>query len=451
MQLVPENGDGMVRFSVAAAIIASLPPVPPGAPAIPDTKWSSWINELPLRVASLASQEDATTGPLTEAFTFFGGSFMVFPGFFEESTFILRHLCDGIFLPPTEFRPSDFHSDARSLISGVLLLSDEVARRSSLTRNVPYKPSAENMVVVSRDCCEHFAQAVTFSQAEVDMLLDRAGVPAATLAPLVLEQGELDLERVDPFSPPTPAKPILRSGGQFVVLAPIALLGALRHAIIRLAAKYNLVDQLSWAFRTQVFLNATQSIQRMGMTLLAERVPKATSLPTHQALVKFDTDKILHVLLLSDDLKDYDPDGIEGEWRVSSVFPDALREAHGVERHLLTDHPAGANKVLHLIVVQGIGRRYAFGLDAEEDELLTTPLVLSGADLETVSLVESRNSLILGQYARARTRARRHTRIICMSQLDEFEFYRSHHCGYYFTDDPAPDAVSIMPGGDSGF
>src|SRR5947199_1784316 len=91
LQLMPENADRSVRLEVLAHVAASIGPNSI-VQQIPPDVWNTICNSWPLADSPVASAEDPFESLFTEAFTFFDGSYVVFPGITEEATYILKHL-----------------------------------------------------------------------------------------------------------------------------------------------------------------------------------------------------------------------------------------------------------------------------------------------------------------------------------------------------------------------
>jgi hypothetical protein len=92
LQLLPENADGSIRLEAFAHVAASLDDEP-NKPSISLQRLKQIANAEPLGQGAVTSHEDPCDNAFTEAFTFHGGMFIVFPGHVDDSTFILRHLC----------------------------------------------------------------------------------------------------------------------------------------------------------------------------------------------------------------------------------------------------------------------------------------------------------------------------------------------------------------------
>jgi hypothetical protein len=99
-------------------------------------RWRRFLQEPPLSTSQFALAEDPFNNPWTETLTFHGGSHVVFSGVDDDATFVFRHLAKAIFLTSEPFSASAFREEALELYSAVLALSNEIARRANITREV---------------------------------------------------------------------------------------------------------------------------------------------------------------------------------------------------------------------------------------------------------------------------------------------------------------------------
>jgi hypothetical protein len=91
--------------------------------------------------------EDPCENMFTEAFTFFNGSYVVFPGIKESSTYILRNICKAIYLVEENQINEEIKSHIASLILVVLTLSNLVASKAKLTRCIePSQKTADTEI-----------------------------------------------------------------------------------------------------------------------------------------------------------------------------------------------------------------------------------------------------------------------------------------------------------------
>src|SRR5258708_35210922 len=146
LQLLPENAHRAIRLEVLAHVAASLSDDEANRPLAGLPQLDQWCNTGILGQGWGAYHEDPFDNPFLEAFPFYDGNFLVFPGIADESTFVLHLLCQALFVDPDAFSDPLYVKEARELLSAVLALSNEVARRAGLVRGVEIPPWEEGQV-----------------------------------------------------------------------------------------------------------------------------------------------------------------------------------------------------------------------------------------------------------------------------------------------------------------
>lgn len=490
LQLVPENVNRLVRLYGAVGIAASIKPSV-GQPRITAGRWRKLLNEPPLSDSMFAIGEDPFNNPFTEVLTFHGGSYIVFPGVDDDACFVFRHLSKAVFNLRDPLIDADFVEKARALCAFVLVLSGEVARRAGFDRHVElntdsrgpvFAPGTEDMqriitssgvlpeevmsemyrglrdamapvepvIVPASGRYNVLVDAVTFTRQEIRGLLAKVGASPGTLDSLVLRQGALGLGDLDLDSNPLFARPILHDGeDRYVVAMPGALVLAMCNGLVRLAQEHSVEETVAERYRWSVYFGVERSLDLMGNDRLLLRELEANEAFVFEGLFSLDSDKMIHVLLATDNLHDYDPENAASGWADGQGLSDRLQalleesEAHLLER---TDAP---NELLHLVLVQGIASGVTVELGSPR-RLLCPLLMLSASDLEVIALVEGRDQLVLWKYARAYKRVRERRPVLRIStQMDEFHHYRHYRHSYYFSDD-AQDGPLVIPMGGAG-
>src|SRR5689334_13001244 len=97
LQICPQNADKVIRLDALTHAIASLSHQSEKQ-RISQHRLMQLCNNPPLGKGQIQSHEDPAEQAFTEAFTFTGGSYVVFPGAIPDATFILKHLNRAIFL-----------------------------------------------------------------------------------------------------------------------------------------------------------------------------------------------------------------------------------------------------------------------------------------------------------------------------------------------------------------
>lgn len=444
LQLMPENADRTIRLEVLAHVVASLS-TRRDKPAISVGRLRTVCNSVPLE--SLASLEDPFDNPFTEAFTFHGGSFIVFPGIVENPTFVLRQLAKALFLYKEQFPSPGFLGQARMLISAVLALSDEVAKRAGLGRGVEPTPAPGGEVIVpDGPRLARLKQAVRFTELELIQILDRHHVDLNVLEPLTVPLGVVSISDYEPDRGELLIRPLVKAGNEMVVAIPGALLLATRNALIRLALEHGIAEEVARRYSTAVWHDACRALGYLGNTRIAVTPPAAPDVPClHEGFFILDRDKVLYAMLLVDPLDSYNPSEPLSEWEAGNLRDIAEDRLRAIEKFMLGWKPP-PNEILFLVLLQTSGRVAALVLNPN---VLTKGLLLgmSAADLETIALLEGGDPLALWKYAKAAWRVRQHASLIAFGELDEFYLYRKFRYSYYVSDEAPPTVIGISAGG----
>lgn len=289
------------------------------------------------------------------------------------------------------------------------------------------------------------AGATRFDPETLDELLGPVGGREA-LAPL-LRRVETVPDADDFGSNDFVARPLIElDEGDVVIALPHELLPALNHAVVSLFVEAGFGEPLAARFRDAVFARVVERLEETRWRQVEVSIPPALNdLPGFSSIWQFDTDKLAHVLVVTDDLTGYDRGDIFGAWDVPRLNEMVEERLDEVERALYAASPA-PNDVLHLVVLESFGRSQMLGLRERPPDLPGKVVFFNADDLEVVSLLYS-DSLTIWKYAVAHDHVRRHTQIMAFSALDEFNLYRSRDHSYYLSDDPRPNLISISPDG----
>jgi len=346
--------------------------------------------------SAFASGEDPFNNPFAEVLTFHGGSYTVFPGVDDAACFVFHHLAKAVFKPMAPLSKPAFAEEARAICAFVLILSDEVARRAGLDRQVEtitdvrgpvYTPAPERMQsiiefagvppeevmsAVRRDLRDAVAppgpvtvpasgqynvlrDAVSFTQPEIRSLLARAGAPSKALDALVLRKGTIDLDALDVDDNPLFTKPILYDGeDRYVVAMPRALVLALCNGLVRLAQEHGVEEDIASRYQWSVYSNVEQSLNFMGADRLKFAEHKADKASIFEGLFSLDSDKMIHVLLATDNLHVYDSEKATSRWPGGQGLSDWLQARLKEAEADFLERPDAPNDLLHLVLIQGI-------------------------------------------------------------------------------------------------
>lgn len=494
LQLMPENADRLQRLHAVSGIAATIQPSK-DCPGISIGRLRRMLNNPPLSESLFAHAEDPFNNPLTESVPFYGGSYLTLPDYDGDAPFVFRRLVEAIFFSKEPFSSTGFPEKARTLCASVLALSNRVAQRAGFGRvaEYPHEPKApfvfsvspekldalskgfglpaeefvgpmwqemreltapfKDVVVPASERFKALKNAVRFSRAELSEILGQAGGSLEALEPLITELGAADFSSTAPDKNTLFIRPILHTGEEYVVALPRSLLSATCNALIGKAMEGGIRGELATRFRQAVAVSVRLSLEYLGCKSLDVPVCTSEDPLVTEALFSLDGDKVVYVLLCTDDLEGYDPNRVDNErWsgrKLSSRIKKCLAEAE--QAILGLSQPP--REILHLVVLQGVEPTLTLrGVKLPKTQC-PRQLALEASELETICLLEGGDQLALWKYAGEQQRFRKDRAPIFQvsSELDEFHAYRQYGYDYDFFPEGIPEedrtAVTIPMGG----
>ncbi len=433
LQLMPENANTLAILESAAEFAATL--------RGPRTKMLR-RSDLSAVVRAFEMTCDPFEGLFTQSLTVPGiGPTTVFCGRDPAAPYVVSALMAAIFEGPAPMERA-FTSEALTECRALLVLSDAVATRGGMKRGMRAIGSAPNKVVLPDQArLDKLRAAVRFPTEELRQLLG----PRAVDLVLPIAHGQGGGLCTDLLSGPLHHNPLLAGEGELVVALPGSVLPALTELLLRRAGA--LRPQLAERFRAAVSESVEDSLEELGLHGpwhsdegdARERVLTMTT--------KLDTDAALAVHIAVDVLDGFEAGGLDGEWEdAHAVVAEMERRAVRIEKDLSSAPPDLApNAILHLFVIQGVGRPFTMGLGDPEPPLESPRLLLSAEELSVICVLEAREPLALLKFARAMTELHERTRVVAFGTLAPYQLYRQHERSFYLGDEP-PTLVAIDDG-----
>jgi hypothetical protein len=447
LQLIPENKECSVRLEALTHAIASIKENSTGDGRTTPDKLKKMCNSEPLSNESITKLEDPFEYPFTEAFTFHGGSFTVFPGITEETVFILRHLSIALFHLAEPSLNQEFVNEAASLFSAILHLSNAIAEKAGIERNLETITNLKREIVVpDYQKLSQLKKSVVFTKDELMGLLDSNFLSPNVLDPLILPLGHIKIQDYTLENSPLFHKPIIKINDLFIVVLPGKLLEALRFEILRQAVRYRVEQLVVNLYNNSVWYQLVEALGYLNNDLTDISIPNDSAVSSSQeGIFKFDTDKLLYAYLLTDPLSNYEFNNRLSKWDIERTKPVIERQIRNTINYILSlEKPP--NEILSVIFIQGIGRPFLFS----KNSVTGTPslmLIMSVADLTTLSLLEANDSLVLWKFAHHAYKVRQQTKVFSYGILDEFYFYRQNDYSFYISDHGLPNPLIIRVGG----
>jgi hypothetical protein len=283
------------------------------------------------------------------------GNQRVFEGIWEANAYYVQVVLEtlGSDAAPQECR------DLLLPASALLRLSDCVAERLSL-RRWHIEPSTPKGKIRLPEGVADRARATTFSNSELDAL----SINRELLVPFILRDEDkqaLPNESVGHSS--LERRPLVDFGRELVLALPHAVSPAIRRFILSELRQMGYLE----AFEKALARLQARQLEEEGLReLRGEASPLKPPIPNgnvplvHSSLLKYDTNKYLHIVLLHDRLDRLDEQGLSSFME----YPEHLRA--GLERYLnqVADYCRGLPDFaegMTLLVMGGLGRGFALG------------------------------------------------------------------------------------------
>lgn len=347
------------------------------------------------------------------------GGFRVFPGLFEDSDWVVEQLLSAI--EGSDDFPKDFATDAVASVHDLLRISDAIADRAGIARNAEPEFSNDDLVTIpSAGTLERLCHAVSFTRDELQALVGEDGLLRLEGATTRLGQGHgTDSE----LSGLLHSRPLVQVGSEFIVALPDALLSAAIHRMVSLARAFECSRELTEKFLVLVLHQVLRSLEEMGLLLVRPPPPGDPTFTDAEALVPFDRDKVLHLIVLADDFEGFSPANAQAEWTGLPSREQIEARFREVETAVFQADPA-PNAMMHLVIGQAAGRPFSLVVDYPGPPTWSPRLVLSATELQVLARSERAQPTALWNLAVVANAARAEVRLPPVSQLEEYAFLK---------------------------
>ncbi|HEX4114691.1 MAG TPA: hypothetical protein VHY18_02320 [Solirubrobacteraceae bacterium] len=350
------------------------------------------------------------------------GGFRIFPGIFEDEQWVAKVLLDLVL--GDDLLPQEFRVHARDCLLSVLHISEEIAKRADVERNTQTEFSSKDLVVPTGATLDRLAASVVFSDRELASMLSPNQL--RHLTELTVKVGDIELADSQADSELW-CRPLVRCDELGVIVAlPDTLLLAARHRVIGLAFLYGCQEQLAETFGLGVVDSARCALAQMGM--LADMPAPAEEQPVFdraEMVLPCDRDKLCHLMVVWDDLADYDLQRPHGVWTSGPTRAQLEQRFRDVTELLYTAEDA-PNEIMHCVVVQSLGRPYQLVVDTSGPSGFAPRIVFSAPELEIVARLEEPDIALPWKFATAAQRLRQELPLAPISQLEEWGYWREN-------------------------
>lgn len=426
--LLPGNASRLVRLHRLAALgmaIADDTTTPLSASAV-----RALLKREDIGSSRITSQEDPFAEVLVQSISFFGGEYLVSPGFGEGTVADVENLADAAFRE--EWMPTELRGSMRQLIQGLLTVSNLVLTRAGLARGTrPGRTPRTPVQVPSASKLDALAQAAFLSHDDLEAHGPWLRMVVDTFA---LDPGDLtDPCADDIVDDRLLMMPFLRLRDGYQVAVPLDLLLTIRYHMLRFTWQEAQQVELGKRYRAA----ALRRIERL-LPHDAKRKTLSETALMNRYLVPIDEVTELHVIVASDPLTDWSPDEMWGTYDTQAV----LDRVRALIQPSVRSTYSSATTVLHLVVTDSPGRSAFWGVPNVDG---AEPVLIARADdLEVMLHGDPDGALGLLYFAEAIDR--RPGGSMSTNILDEYSSYEGNEKSFYISDESQPTFIVFETG-----
>lgn len=439
-QMMPVNANKLQRFEAMAFCLCSCR-YEDNKPVMSKSRIKSIYNSNLYDLDKVAVYEDPFEQMFTESITFYGGTYIVFPGITETGTLIIKQLLKAIFLSEKKSEYREFYKKAYDVAILFLSISNAMAEKAGLSYREESKVIGADIAIPPFNIEERLLKSVSFDMEELTEILIKSGVNIGVLDDFIVNFGDANINDYTSDNHILHHKPFLRYGDKIIVTMPCNLLGTLRHSIIILAIEYGFIKELNSKFQETLWNTTVRYLSIMNIEQIktqSQFLLKKSDSEYREGLFSIDSDKVMYVQLHTDNFADYDINVVYGmKDMLKSEFEKRALE---LKSRILEEHE-GIKTVFFLLLLQPAGRAMSLGINQLADEI---HLMMSLNDLEVVSLLEGGDPLHLYKYARAKKQLE--SKVNSWGFLDTYSLYKFKDKSFYFSDDVQPTMYHIPVG-----
>lgn len=390
--------------------------------------------------------EDPPEQPFLATIPFVGGNYRAYVANVEDGSFSASHLLRAVLLESDAELPSRFVDAVYASCHALLILAEEVVRRSERCNSVRLVDAAQDVVIPNNAQLDCLSSSVVFTKDELESLLQAADLPEACLDPFFARPTQAGMVEADFDRNPLLNHPLIKIGTNLIFALPSATLTAISSFCLRQASRFGVIATLANRYQARVYAEVLRQLDRIGMT--ARPFPPACESSGSEmagfsdALLQVDVDKIVYMQLVGDDL-----DGVTEPWVLAPRPHTSKPMAYCSARTKSVCEALGSDwLVLVLLVVNSVGRPTGLDISAAPEGVMG-PFVLTAGDLCVLAGMPNFTGLSLWRFQEGYEKfCAGGSTIVSTSTLDVFAFYQDHRCSFYSTDEPAPHLLHVGVG-----
>lgn len=389
--------------------------------------------------SSFGHLDDPFEQAFTEEISFFDGPHIVFPGYLRGSKYIIENLLNAIF-KSGQFEDTSFQQDVLNHVRIVLSISDELAYRFNLKRNLPVKEITEIIIPQNINTIKEY---VCFNEEDLLKLFEgQKNLLSLFKANYTFSHSDFEFSD-DPENDIQTIKPFFSFDGLYIITESGNLINSLRYRILQLANHHEVLRDLCSLFHNSTWSYVEQNLNFLGARKLTPDLPSPDiDLTFHEGVWGFDIDKAIYLATIEDHLTDFEDKETFGVWDSQHLLENISTRAEEVAEFLSTSYE-GINDVFIILVISSFGRNSILMIPNIHSNYSKTSLSLNSYELKVLAHIEGGKELALYKYSLAKDELYKTTEVISFSLLDRYNAFRSNGYTFYLSDRARPNLLHI--------
>lgn len=358
--------------------------------------------------------EDPITNLFTDLVTFYGGDFIIFPGITEGGSYVLSKLLTAIYNWPDSGIPGWIKNNWMHASSLLLNLSDRVATRLGYSRYLIEEVESKFISIPNSTRLEELKAAVTFSEEEMEQLLQSEQIAREALDMFVLDINDPGLANDHIEESPLLIKPIIHHNGEYIITSPATLSYALVDLIHSEASTSGCLPAVSNAYHSVIWNYIQLHLKQLHFSLLEiPAIAENTDPMIREAIYRFDDDKLAFV-----------------QYRTSGEEAHQQRKQQIIKDTLALPEFAG-HQFMDISLISSMGQNLVFMYGRTENSLsIGMPIY----DFDTLVKLKEHDAIDLWNFANARDIQIPDSNMFGASFLDVFKIYKENDDSFYVSD-----------------
>lgn len=420
LTLLPQNHGKNIRFEELSR--RAITNFNQAKPPIPKAELQIFLNEdYPSHYL-----EDPATNLFTDLVTFYGGDYIIFPGITDGGSYVLSKQLTAIYNWPDSGISEQFRSNCMHASLLILNLSNTIAQRLGYSRYIVEEVEDNLISIPTVARLRELKSAVTFTEGEIQQLLQKNRIAPEALARFILELDDPDLQNEHIEESPLLTKPIIHHNGEYIIASSATLSYSLVDFIHSQANLSESLQILSNAYHNVIWNYTQLHLSQLSFSAIEIPVISENNDPDiREKIYRFDDDKLAYIQYVS-------TGGEANQERKQQII-----------NNILAQPEFAGHEFMDITLVSSMGRDMFFMYGRTDN---SRSIGMPIHDFDTLVKLKEHTAFDLWKFACARDSQIPDSHMFGASFLDIFKVYKENDDSFYVSDDANGVILHVEPG-----